>query len=222
MRADPVELLLRASIRRSVRAGLGGVWLRGPLPPGGAVLAPNHHSWWDGYVTRELAWALGADFRLLVVERQLAQYPFLRRAGALGASEVRAAVRAAQAGAWVAVFPEGQIQPAGPLRELRPGAAWIARTAGVPLVPVALRVVLRGEQTPEAYLRFGPAVSAGVAAVDLAGGITRELAALDADLAASDPEQTLAGYLRVAGRRAGKPERPGLPSRLLTRLTGSG
>lgn len=213
-----MELLLRASIRRSVRAGLGGVWLRGPLPPGGAVLAPNHHSWWDGYVMREVAWALGADFRLLVVEQQLAQYPFLRRAGALGASEVRPAVRAARAGAWVAVFPEGQIQPTGPLRELRPGAAWIARTAGVPLVPVALRVGLRGGQTPEAYLRFGAEVSQA----DLAGAITHELALLDADLAASDPEQPLAGYLRVSGRRARAPERPGLPSRLLTRLTEPG
>ena len=109
------------------------------------------------------------------------------------------------------VFPEGAIQPAGPLREVKPGAAWIARAAGVPLV----RVVLRGGQLPEAYLRCGPAVTA-----DLAAALARELTALDADLAGSDPEQPLAGYLRlVAGRSSGH-ERLAWLSRALTRLTG--
>ncbi|MDL2345149.1 1-acyl-sn-glycerol-3-phosphate acyltransferase, partial [Deinococcus sp. MIMF12] len=122
MRPDPVAAMLRASIRRSVRTGLGGVWVRGGWPPGGAVIAPNHHSWWDGYVLRELGWQAGAEARVLMTPRQLAHYPFLRRVGALGADELRAAVRAARAGAWVVVFPEGTLQPAGPLRDLRPGA----------------------------------------------------------------------------------------------------
>ncbi|GAA5513497.1 hypothetical protein Dcar01_02235 [Deinococcus carri] len=215
-RPDPVAALLRASIRRSVRADLGGVWVRGPLPPGGAVLAPNHHSWWDGYVLREVAWQAGADYRVLMTARQLARFPFLRRVGALGAEEVRPAVRAARAGAWVVVFPEGALQPAGPLRGVKPGAAWIARAAGVPLVPVALRVALRGGQSPEAYLRFGPAV----AAPDLAAALSSELAALDADLADSDPERPLAGYLRLTRGRASDHERLDWPSRALTWLTG--
>ncbi|EYB68097.1 phospholipid/glycerol acyltransferase [Deinococcus phoenicis] len=216
-----MAVLLRASIRRSVRTGLGGIWVHGPLPDGGAVLAPNHQSWWDGYVLREVAWTMGAGFRVLMTERQLARFPFLRRVGALGAGEVRVAVRAARAGAWVVVFPEGAIQPAGPLRALKPGAAWTARTAGVPLVPVALRVLLRGGQHPEAYLRFGPAVSGP----GLAAGLAAELAALDADLAGSDPEEPLAGYLRLTGGRASSPGRLGSgrldwPSRALKRLTG--
>ncbi|MCP2015337.1 1-acyl-sn-glycerol-3-phosphate acyltransferase [Deinococcus sp. HSC-46F16] len=215
MTPDPVGAMLRASIRRSVRTGLGGVWLRGPLPAGGAVLAPNHHSWWDGYVMGELTWELDGDFRVLMTSRQLVHYPFLRRVGALGADELRAAVRAARAGAWVVVFPEGALQPAGPPRELRPGAGWIARQAGVPLVPVALRVGLRGRPRPEAHLRFGTPTTAG----GLAGALARELAALDADLAAGDPERPLAGYLHVSGAPLPDPARPGLASRLLARLT---
>ena len=39
MNADPVTALLRASIRRSVHTDLAGVWARGPLPGGGAVIA---------------------------------------------------------------------------------------------------------------------------------------------------------------------------------------
>ncbi|GMA15856.1 1-acyl-sn-glycerol-3-phosphate acyltransferase [Deinococcus metallilatus] len=214
--ADPVGVLLRASIRHSIRTHLGGVWVRGPLPHGGAVLAANHHSWWDGYVLGEVAATLGADFRVLMTARQLARFPFLRRVGVLGVEEVRPAVRAARAGAWVVVFPEGAIRPAGVLRQVKPGAAWIARTAGVPLVPVALRVVLRGGQYPEAYLRFGRAVGAP----DLVAALSRELAALEADLAGSDPEQPLAGYLRLTAGRASDHERLDWPSRALARLTG--
>lgn len=213
---DPVAALLRASIRRSLRTGLGGVWTRGSLPDGGAVLASNHHSWWDGYVLGEVAATLGADFRVLMTVRQLARFPFLRRVGVLGAGEVRPAVRAARAGAWVVVFPEGAIQPAGQLQEVKPGAAWIARTAGVPLVPVALRVVLRGGQAAEAYLRFGGAVTGS----GLDASLSEELAALDADLAHSDPEQPLAGYLRLVLGRASDHERLAWPSWALTRLTG--
>ncbi|GHF40765.1 1-acyl-sn-glycerol-3-phosphate acyltransferase [Deinococcus metalli] len=208
--------LLRASIRRSVRGGLEGVWLRGPLPAAGAVLAPNHHSWWDGYVLRELAWWAGADFRVLMTGRQLSRFPFLRRMGALDAREVRDAVRAARAGAWVVVFPEGGVQPAGPLRAAQPGAAWIAQHAGSALVPVALRVVMRGGQCPDAYVRMGmPTDAAG-----LAPSIDREVAALDAELRAGDPEEPLAGYLRVAAGRASVHERVDWPARLLTRITG--
>ena len=215
-KADPVAALVRASIRGSIRGHLGGVWVRGALPEGGAVLAPNHGSWWDGYLLRELAWAVGTDFRVTMTERQLARFPFLRRLGALGAGEVRAATRAAREGAWVVVFPEGALQPPGPLGALRPGAGWVARAAGVPLVPVAVRVVLRGRQFPEAYLRFGPVVEEA----GLRGALTRELAALDSDLAASDPERPLGGYLRVTRGRESDQERLDLPSRLLVRLSG--
>ncbi|GGL84335.1 1-acyl-sn-glycerol-3-phosphate acyltransferase [Deinococcus aerolatus] len=213
-RAPWATPVLRHSIRRSLRTGLGGVWLRGSLPPGGAVLAPNHQSWWDGYVMREVAWFAGADFCILTVARQLERFPFLRRVGALEPGRVREAARRARSGAWVTVFPEGAVQPPGGLNTLHPGAAWIARTAGVPLVPVALRVTLRGGQWPEAYLRIGAATT------DLAGALAHELSLLDAELAASDPEQPLAGYLRVMAGRAGVSDTVGWPARLLTQVTG--
>ncbi|BDP43077.1 1-acyl-sn-glycerol-3-phosphate acyltransferase [Deinococcus aetherius] len=216
MSFDWVAALLQTNIRRSVHTDLRGVWVRGPLPQGGAVLAPNHHSWWDGYVLREVTWVLGLDFRVLMAEEQLARFPFLRRLGALGTRDLREAVRAAREGAWVVIFPEGTLHPAGPPRGVQPGAAWIARTAGVPLVPVALRVTLRGAQHPEAYLRFGR----GVEGTDLGNALTRELAALDAELRESGPEAPLAGYLRLSGGRTSAQERLNLPGRVLARITG--
>lgn len=215
-RPDPVAALVQASIRGSVRRHLGGVWVRGPLPEAGVVLAPNHQSWWDGYVLREVAWTVAADFRITMTGQQLSRFPFLRRLGALEAGEVRAAARAARAGAWVVVFPEGTLHPPGPLGPLRPGAAWVARTARVPLVPVALRVGLRGRQFPEAYARFGRAVEEG----QLREALTRELARLDADLADSDPERPVAGYLQLTRGQQSDQDRLDWPSRLLVRLSG--
>ena len=153
------EWTLRSSIRRSVRTGLRGVWVRGELAAGAAVLAPSHQSWWDGYVLREVAWQLGQPFSILMSERQLTTFPFLRLVGAIGAHELRPALRLLQAGHWLAVFPEGRIEPYGAVRRVEPGAAWLAQTSGAALIPVALRVVLRGQPRPEAYLRFGRAVT---------------------------------------------------------------
>ncbi|UQN07821.1 lysophospholipid acyltransferase family protein [Deinococcus sp. QL22] len=212
--------MVRHSIRRSVQGQLAGVWVRGTLPAfgptGGAVLAPNHHSWWDGYVVLEVAAWAGADFRVLMTAHQLGRFPFLRRAGALAAGQVREAARFARAGSWMVVFPEGAVRPAGPLQDVRAGAAWVARTARVPLVPVALRVLMRGGQQPEAYLRFGSPVSEAL----LPQAMMRELALLDAELADADPEQPLAGYLRVCGRRVTPDDPVSLPARMLTLITG--
>ncbi|MFC6660942.1 hypothetical protein [Deinococcus multiflagellatus] len=92
--------LLARSVQGSVRGNLGGVWVRGPVPTGGAVLAPNHHSWWDGYVLWAVAGWAGADFSVLMNPGQLARFPFLRRLGALRADEVRAGVRRARGAGW--------------------------------------------------------------------------------------------------------------------------
>jgi len=209
------EWTLRASIRRSVRSWLRGVWVRGELPAGAAVLAPSHQSWWDGYALREVAWQTGQPFSVLMSERQLTTFPFLRLVGALGAHELRPALRALKAESWVVVFPEGQIETTGPLRRTQPGAAWLARASGAALIPVALRVVLRGQPRPEAYLRFGPAVTGP----ELAGALQAELDLLDTELLGSDPEQPLAGYLRFTGEPSVRDGQPDLAARWLAQLT---
>lgn len=208
---DLVAAGLRALIRRSVRRELRGVWLRGQLPQGGAVLAPNHHSWWDGYVLGEVSWTFGERANLLMDEVQLARFPFFRSLGVLGAGEVRPALRRAKS-EWLWVFPEGHMNAPGGLGKLRPGAEWLARAAGVPLVPLALRVVLRGQEHPEAYLRIGRFTG------NLAGDLAGVLAELDADLAANDPEAPLSGYLRLTCGALSAGERNALASWALGQL----
>ena len=212
---DPFEWMVRSSIRRSVHTGLRGIWVRGELPSGAAVLAPSHHSWWDGYALREVAWQMEQPFTVLMTERQLTNFPFLRLVGAIGAHELRPAVKALRDGHWLVVFPEGQIEPRGQIRRMEGGAAWLARISGAPVVPVALRVVMRGQPQPEAYLRFGRAVTGP----ELPDALQHELDLLDAELSQQDPEQPLAGYLRYAGRLPLHEAPPNLPTRWLARLT---
>ncbi|WP_407540532.1 lysophospholipid acyltransferase family protein [Deinococcus radiomollis] len=207
---------LSRMVRRSVASGLRGVWVRGALPTAGAILAPSHQSWWDGYVLFDLCAALGQPYTVLMTARQLANFPFLKRLGAVPTTQPRPVLRSAQAGAWVVVFAEGELRPAGRLGPLHPGAGWLARKAGVPLMPVALRVVMRGQQQPEAYLRFAaPTNGSG-----LESALSRELALLDAELHNSDPEQPLAGYLRMSRVSGSQNERLAGLSRLLARVTG--
>lgn len=208
---DLVESGFRALIRRSVRSGLRGVWLRGAWPDGGAVLAANHHSWWDGYVVGELSWNAGQTPNVLMQAAQLARFPFFRALGALGAHELRPALGRLRAGEWLWIFPEGRLCPAGPLGEVHPGAQWLARQGRVPLVPVALRVTLRGHQHPEAYLRVGRPTH------DLARDLGALLAQLDHDLRESDPERPLAGYLRLVRGAGSASERLSGPSAALGR-----
>lgn len=191
-----VEGMLQASLRRSLR----GVYLRGEVPPDPLVLAMNHHSYFDGH----LVWFLGKRHRhslsLLVAEENLKAFPVLALAGALEAGQVREALRRLARGEWVAVFPEGAMRYPGPLGPLRPGASWLARKAGVPLLPVACRVALRGFEHPEAFLWAGePLTPEG----DLEGALGELLAHLDRLLAQTHPREVPEGFREAfRGRRS--------------------
>lgn len=117
------------------------------LPPRGApprpasqapfVLAMNHHSFFDGHLVWFLFKVGGIRGSLLVSEGNLRAFPVLRSAGALDAHRLREALRRLKSGEAVAVFPKGEMRPAGPLRPLKPGAGWLAKKAGVPILSMA-------------------------------------------------------------------------------------
>ena len=131
------------------------------LPAGGFVLAANHTSNFD-------PWALGVP---LLPQRQLRFMakselfrtplaPLLRAGGAFkvrrGEGDIeamRTAVELAQAGEIVVMFPEGTRRKKGLRKKhvarAHTGAARIALTAGVPLVPAAI-------SGTERLLRLGP------------------------------------------------------------------
>jgi 1-acyl-sn-glycerol-3-phosphate acyltransferase len=206
----PVQAGIGAALpwimRRALRRGLAGVWSleEAPPPAGGAVVVANHHSWWDAYLAWAVADRYGRPSGAIVSDAQLARFPFFRHVGGVAASAPRAAARRAAAGAWLLVFPEGELRSPGPLGPTRDGAAAVARWARVPVLPLAIRVVMRGRDRPEVYLRFGHAVPSGTDAAAIRERLVALMGRLDADVAASiDPELPLPGYVPwwpVAGR----------------------
>lgn len=117
---------------------------------GGIVLAANHLSWFDPLAISHILWENDRPPRFLAkdalftvpfvgwVLRDTGQIPVVRgtRDAALA---VEAAVDAARRGECVVVYPEGTITKDPDLWPARAksGAARIALTAGVPLVPMA-------------------------------------------------------------------------------------
>ncbi len=191
---------LPSIMRRALRRGLAGVWSKTEAPVGGAaaagaVVAANHHSWWDAY----LAWAVadrhGRPSGAIMDDAQLARFRFFRHLGVVSDREPRAAARRVTAGAWLFVYVEGALRPPGPLGPTRPGAAAVARWARAPVLPLAMRCVMRGGERPEVYLRFGVPLPGGVDHDTVVRSLAALLERLDRDLAeASDPEAPLPGY----------------------------
>ncbi len=116
----------------------------------GIVVAANHLSWFDPIVISHILWdydrpprflAKDALFRAPVVGwimRNAGQIPVVR--GTKDAAvAVQAAVDAAKAGECVLVYPEGTITKDPDLWPMaaKTGAARIALTAGVPVIPMA-------------------------------------------------------------------------------------
>lgn len=195
-----LRFLLEAMLLGSLKGSLRGVYLRGEAPQGPLVLVMNHHSFYDGHLVWLLGRRRGRPLSLLVAEENLRAFPVLALVGALEARRVREALRRLGRGEWVAVFPEGEMRYPGPLGPLRPGAAWLSAKAGVPLLPVACRVVLRGFEHPEAFLWMGEPLSPGS---DPAEALGERLAALDALLARTHPREVPEGFREaLRGRRS--------------------
>jgi 1-acyl-sn-glycerol-3-phosphate acyltransferase len=126
------------------------------LPPGPVVVAANHYSDVDPVV---LGMAADRPIRFLAVDELFGRSRFFDRLthwlGAIPMSRTRAPLGALRtalaelaAGGTVGVFPEGaRVWNWGEAVPKR-GAAWLARRAGVPLIPIAIagteRVMPRG------------------------------------------------------------------------------
>ncbi|MFN4232749.1 MULTISPECIES: lysophospholipid acyltransferase family protein [Thermus] len=195
-----VEGLLLGSLKGNLR----GVYLRGELPKTPLVLAMNHHSFYDGHLVWLLGRLAGRPTSLLVAEENLKAFPVLSLAGALGTGQLREALRRLGRGEWVAVFPEGALRYPGPLAPLRPGASWLAQRAGVPLLPVAARVVVRGFSHPEAFLLVGEPLPPGAG---LEGALAELLRQLDGLLQDTHPRALPPGFQQALRGRQSLEER---------------
>ena len=135
------------------------------LPSGGAILVANHQSLVD--IPLVIA-AVPREVRFLA-KRELGRIPLfgyaMRKAGNLFIDRedprdavhlVRDATQRFDRGQVVVIFPEGTRSRDGAVGEFKPGAFYLARKKGVPLLPV----LLDGGRTalPRGSLLFRPAV----------------------------------------------------------------
>lgn len=132
------------------------------------LLYANHSSWWDALVIVHLNQRAKLDGYALMEERQLAQYQFFRRLGAVGVvrEDARAAreslvylanlLRGTARVLWI--FPQGTTLP----NDVRPlhlytGAARLVQKLGQAYAaPVALRYEFLQDFKPLALVRIGP------------------------------------------------------------------
>lgn len=117
-----------------------------PHVPGGALLVCNHVSWLDIYLihaAQRVHFVSKAEVRAWPVAGWLAHKTgtlFLERGRRADTARVNAEMRALlQAGAWVAVFPEGTTSDGRGLRRFLPSLLQPAVELGCPVVPAALR-----------------------------------------------------------------------------------
>ncbi|HEX2332775.1 MAG TPA: lysophospholipid acyltransferase family protein [Burkholderiales bacterium] len=136
-----VVLMARAIVRIDWR-----VEGRENLPSRPSVILAKHQSAWE-----TMAFQLIFPPQVLVLKRELLWIPFFGWGLALmspiaidrsrGAAALRAIARRGRErlkqGFWVVVFPEGTRVAPGASRAYHPGGAWLACSAGAPVVPVA-------------------------------------------------------------------------------------
>lgn len=172
--------LLRKSFARIRVAGLDVVRGGGTM-----VLAPNHSCWWDGCVDAYLARdVLRRRNYLLMGEPELRKYPVFSSLGVFSGG-VRYIVRELRAhpGALLWIYPQGEMLPARAPLAVRDGAAWIARAADVPVVPVAQRYEFVRDDHPEVFVRFGAPLRDVQDSAALRDAMVALLARVDEDVA---------------------------------------
>lgn len=218
------ELFFRPWMRRR----LGGVHVTGlpaSLPPGlPLLLVPNHVSWWDGFLMREVQRALrpGAPIHHLMSAGELRRFPFFRRMGVVGIepgspASAAAALRVLRArlaerpDSVVVLFPQGRIWPSfrRPLGFRRGVEAFVRHLSPV-VLPVAIHAEPLAAPGPAFFVAVGEPVEGAATAAVLEARVEAELDALHAFLAVHGEEAPRAwpgprGRLPRAGHPASVP-----------------
>ena len=184
-------------VNRSLHTGLHGIWARGDwagLPAGPYILAANHHSWWDLYLIWRLRDRLKRTMTGFMDEATLAKFPFFRRQGVISRTEVRLALRRLARGDVLQIFPEGALRQAGQVNKVEAGLSFLTRKAQVPVYPLALRVVMRGAEKPEAFVVLGERLGDENVSACFRTAVNALLTDIDSAVAVSNPEVPPEGF----------------------------
>jgi 1-acyl-sn-glycerol-3-phosphate acyltransferase len=186
------------------------------LPPGLPLLIlPNHGNWWDGLFLWELnRRLLGRRLHLMVLERHVNRFRFLRRVGAfsvrpgrrgeVAASLAYAASVLGDPANTLALFPQGRIRhPAQRPLGFQRGLELILRAHAAPvaILPLAMRCEYYEDRRPEALFLFDRVLTAGPGAFPQAGWLEQRVAALLEEAGRAAVERR-PGHVLLEGRNA--------------------
>jgi 1-acyl-sn-glycerol-3-phosphate acyltransferase len=144
-------------MHRSMRRGLHAIWHQGnweDLPKTGIIFASNHPSWWDMYICWLIGQKLDRPLSGIFRDKTLKTFPFFRHIGGIGQREIREALRRLNKGHILQLFPSGDMQYKQ-LNHSHQGTAFLAAKSKSWVYPLALHVVVRGAQKPEAFVILG-------------------------------------------------------------------
>lgn len=196
----PLRSKLRGALwlgfyRSMARGYFENVWIRetDPLPPGGYVVAVSHQSEWD---SRILAlWQhehRPTLFCTYANEGTLRSAPMMRWLGAFskkgeGAQALRELLLFArercEAGEPVCFLAEGLAGHSNAIGQLKRGFANVAAAAGVPVVPLVFRYVMRRSLRPEVFIAVGAPLAPSARVRDEASEAMKHLyAAIERDV----------------------------------------
>ncbi|NLM39669.1 MAG: 1-acyl-sn-glycerol-3-phosphate acyltransferase [Firmicutes bacterium] len=135
---------------------------------GGAVIAPNHTTWFDPVavacaVKRPVHFMGKAElFRNRFLSRLFRRaYAFPVKRGLADREAIRTAIDRLTDGNLVGIFPEGTRVRPGEEQPLQGGAVYIAAKAGVPIIPVGISGVTPLRPFKKIVVRVGEPVNLG-------------------------------------------------------------
>jgi len=133
------------------------------IPQGGAIIAPNHASYWDPPL---VGVAIGGYQVYYMAKKQLFRFPIFGTVlrmihtfpvdrGKQDVAAFRKALRVLNGEKTLVVFPEGGRGKGGCLRPPQRGIAWIAHKTKFPVVPTLVVNTHRIKVFPRVTVRFG-------------------------------------------------------------------
>jgi 1-acyl-sn-glycerol-3-phosphate acyltransferase len=148
--------LLQLYLNCSFRVSFHGLYLHKELPKldpqSSIVLCPNHSSWWDGFFAYYLNHYLyQRDFKIVMLESELAPRPFFRRVGALGLQPRNPAaiahlfshinqLLAEHNPVFLTYFPQGRLLPLHTPLKLRHGLKLLKTQAKLAIIPAYFHI----------------------------------------------------------------------------------
>lgn len=133
------------------------------IPRGGAIIAPNHVSYWDPPLVGAAIKGYGIYF---MAKKELFRFPifgmilkmvhtFPVDRGKQDIFAFKEAIRILNGRKSLVIFPEGGRGKERRLKPPLPGVAWLAHKTGLPVVPTLIVNTYRAKSFPRVTVRFG-------------------------------------------------------------------